>query len=369
MAPPARYYHRGRSYDDGDEDHSSLPSSSSSLRGGGGGRRGTSTSGRRTASRRSNRSADNEDEDDDRNSDFDDSNDSEDDASSGPYTSSSESDDDDDDEDGADNEDPIFRDSGSGVEAAALVTYQQMMQGQPILLGKNKSDGTCNVQLPSGKVIVVEASAFPEFDEDREASAAAEQEQQPPPSSSLRAQPRRQQRGANANARVPKATVRTTGRATTAEIEESIPNAASSVFHVFDRRVNLDRHGPNDTNYALLRSWVRDDPFRHSPDDAAVPPTSTTARRDRDREHPDHGNQEASDSGPAAAGKRRRQLPDRVDLVSELKRYEKDPTKMQDLRQAWVNNAKRIKRQKRQEFLERDAATAAGLERRLGVKM
>ncbi len=46
------------------------------------------------------------------------------------------------------------------------------------------------------------------------------------------------------------------------DIAKSIPDHASSIFHIFDRRIDLDSL-PNDASlYSLLRSWVMDDPYR-----------------------------------------------------------------------------------------------------------
>ena len=47
-------------------------------------------------------------------------------------------------------------------------------------------------------------------------------------------------------------------------IADSIPSNASAVFHIFDRRINLDSHDSNTSFYSLLRSWVQDDPYRKS---------------------------------------------------------------------------------------------------------
>ena len=46
------------------------------------------------------------------------------------------------------------------------------------------------------------------------------------------------------------------------EIEASIPANASSIFHVLDRRINLDNFSKDASFYSLLRGWVRDDPYR-----------------------------------------------------------------------------------------------------------
>lgn len=46
------------------------------------------------------------------------------------------------------------------------------------------------------------------------------------------------------------------------EIAESIPPNASSICHIFDRRIDLDKLERDSSIYELLRSWVRDDPYR-----------------------------------------------------------------------------------------------------------
>ena len=45
-------------------------------------------------------------------------------------------------------------------------------------------------------------------------------------------------------------------------IEDAMPPAASSIFHVFDRRINFDNHPADASIYSLMRSWVQDDPHR-----------------------------------------------------------------------------------------------------------
>ena len=46
------------------------------------------------------------------------------------------------------------------------------------------------------------------------------------------------------------------------EIANSIPSHASSIFHVFDRRVNFDSLSSDCSIYSMMRSWVQDDPYR-----------------------------------------------------------------------------------------------------------
>lgn len=71
------------------------------------------------------------------------------------------------------------------------------------------------------------------------------------------------------------------------EIRGAIPKDASSIFHVLDRRVNMDSLDAaegttnKDVNvpvYALLRAWVQDDPYRQ------IPPCMTNLLSLRDGE-------------------------------------------------------------------------------------
>jgi hypothetical protein len=48
-------------------------------------------------------------------------------------------------------------------------------------------------------------------------------------------------------------------------VEDAMPPDASSVFHIFDRRINFDRLAPDASRYSLLRAWVQDDPHRIIP--------------------------------------------------------------------------------------------------------
>ena len=52
---------------------------------------------------------------------------------------------------------------------------------------------------------------------------------------------------------------------TTKDIVQAIPENASCVFHILDRRVNFDAHPEDASLYSLLRSWVQDDPYRQVP--------------------------------------------------------------------------------------------------------
>jgi hypothetical protein len=51
----------------------------------------------------------------------------------------------------------------------------------------------------------------------------------------------------------------------TSEIVSAIPENASSVFHILDRRINFDKYPSDASFYSLLRGWVWDDPYRSNP--------------------------------------------------------------------------------------------------------
>lgn len=64
------------------------------------------------------------------------------------------------------------------------------------------------------------------------------------------------------------------------EIQNAIPKDASSVFHIMDRRINLDAFEVDETSvdakvpiYSLLRAWVQDDPYRQIPPPPIILPT------------------------------------------------------------------------------------------------
>jgi hypothetical protein len=109
------------------------------------------------------------------------------------------------------------------LAAVARTTHHQMIKRQPILIGCNR-DGSINVQLPNGNIIVAERSAFPKFDK----TGPMEKRRQ--------AQRIKKDQFAYL-ARKDKAYTDQIPR--TWEIEHFLNLNASSVFHVFDRRVNV----------------------------------------------------------------------------------------------------------------------------------
>jgi len=52
---------------------------------------------------------------------------------------------------------------------------------------------------------------------------------------------------------------------TAQEMAANIPDDATSIFHIMDRRINVDNLSPDAGLYELLRLWVQDDPHRQRP--------------------------------------------------------------------------------------------------------
>jgi len=50
------------------------------------------------------------------------------------------------------------------------------------------------------------------------------------------------------------------------DILNRIPEDASCVFYLFDRKINMDAQPPNASLYSLIRSWAQDDPCRVIPE-------------------------------------------------------------------------------------------------------
>lgn len=157
-------------------------------------------------------------------------------------------------------------DLDSIAAAAAIMAQDQSSNSRrrPVLLGRNAKDGTIHVQLPTGAVIAVEATAFPESLP--KPCSTSETDVSPP---------------TIATTTSTASFERVTTKASVREIEYAIPAAASCVFHIFDRRVNLDAHvsGNASDNYSLLRMWAQDDPYRYQPPDVELP-RSVRHRRD-----------------------------------------------------------------------------------------
>jgi hypothetical protein len=68
---------------------------------------------------------------------------------------------------------------------------------------------------------------------------------------------------------------------TAESILRSLPETASSIYHVYDRRINLDSLPADPSMYSLLRAWVWDDPYRAQIEPLYVPAAGADAPRMR----------------------------------------------------------------------------------------
>jgi len=145
-------------------------------------------------------------------------------------------------------------------------------------------------------------------------------------------------------------------RITVEQIEESIPEDASSVFHIYGRRVNFDMHKKDASMYSLLRSWVQDDPFRKVPAPGSDPtqmyrvpaPVRRVSSRKDDELHSE---------------------PTQVDVIRQLTTtsVKRAPT-LEELRNNLVGRAKSIRQRCVSDFRRRDLETVANLRAR-GIRL
>ena len=134
------------------------------------------------------------------------------------------------------------------------------------------------------------------------------------------------------------------------------------MFHIFDRRVNLDQHDDADaaSNYALLRAWVQDDPYRVRPTGAAAPTVRTVVWDQQLHEHDEK--KRGMEENEIIQTKSKT-----MDVIAALQ--EMPPVSLETLQNEWISHAKRIKREKTQEFLARDQLAVESLQQRLGINL
>jgi LIN37 len=223
------------------------------------------------------------------------------------------------------------------IAVAAIGTaHAQVKAKKPILLGRN-ADNTINIQLPNGKMIVVDGTEFPD-DPDRngakkEETAGAKEAH----AKTLKAPP-------------PQAS---TSKASVEEIADSIPASASCVFHIFDRRVNLDDFADSASIYSLLRAWVQDDPYRYRPPADIDPPNKIQLH------------EECGDFPTKTLHhtKTKSAAPARVDVLSQLRSDAPKPS-LESLRASLVRKTIGMRRQKAKELRLRDAIALRRLKHR-----
>jgi hypothetical protein len=151
---------------------------------------------------------------------------------------------------------------------------------------------------------------------------------------------------------------KTAVKVTKDQIREAIPENASCIFHILDRRVNLDAHAHDASFYSLLRSWVQDDPYRQMPPLGSNFLEYVTLPSER------------RVGTCAGLSRAKRKLPDTgiCDVFADLKKRktlvsELSPKK---LRKELVAGGKRIKRQRQKEHQVQVEASTESL-RRMGI--
>lgn len=130
-------------------------------------------------------------------------------------------------------------------------------------------------------------------------------------------------------------------------ILKCMPPDASGVFHVFDRRVNLDMHPSSTSMYALSRSWVQDDPDRVVLRDveAFMKATSVTPKDDQSPETTPTPTETAT-----------------IDIISELNNG-KDLS-VDKLRNELLGRAKQVHKKQQQSYKHRLRSAWEKLQRR-----
>ena len=72
------------------------------------------------------------------------------------------------------------------------------------------------------------------------------------------------------------------------DMANAIPENASSIFHILDRRIDFDAFPDDASFYSLIRAWVQDDPYRLRPLEGGVllDHVSLPSKRRRENDHP-----------------------------------------------------------------------------------
>jgi len=122
-------------------------------------------------------------------------------------------------------------------------------------------------------------------------------------------------------------------------IQDAIPEDASCIVHVMDRRVNFDACSSDVSYYSLLRSWVQDDPYRQ------IPPSGSNIL-----ECVSLPSDKRAQQSPSIPKKRRLEVTETCNVFSDMEVQEPDSApSMVSLRDELVVKSKRLKRAKRRE--------------------
>lgn len=158
------------------------------------------------------------------------------------------------------------------------------------------------------------------------------------------------------------------------EIKSAIPKDATAVFHVLDRRVNLDAldASQKDVNvpmYALLRAWVQDDPYRQIP--PTFPMDSSGERGDVVSQKRELAGDTTLEDYTIVADQT--QTVTAVDLIGTLPATAEGDSSsapsatvpsMESLKEELVQQARDIRKRKNQKYKQRMKHTLQGLRQR-----
>lgn len=115
------------------------------------------------------------------------------------------------------------------------------------------------------------------------------------------------------------------------QMARAIPKDASSIFSIFDRKVNLDSFSKDASMYSLLRAWVKDDPRRVAPKGGADLVEYETVPVDDLKELEKPSNTSSTNSTETC------------DVLGKLTSGEAKQPSIEELRKSLIKKAKKIK--------------------------
>ena len=140
-------------------------------------------------------------------------------------------------------------------------------------------------------------------------------------------------------------------------IEDAMPPAASSVFYVFDRRINLDNHPEDASLYSLMRSWIQDDPHRIIPNAGLemLPGNDTILLV-------------APDGDDDALLRRSELATKRLDVLGSLAKSTTEAPSFDAIRKDLINKGKRLRDQQKARMRRSQAEAKKSLQQR-GIRL
>lgn len=152
------------------------------------------------------------------------------------------------------------------------------------------------------------------------------------------------------------------------QIADAIPDEASAVFHVLDRRINLDAFHPEASFYSLLRAWVQDDPFRYTPpagsnllefiprpsqrriDDQTTPPDATNANDDNEEEEKENEDEKDNEKQESTTPK---PVVDVLSMLQQEKKNQSPPQPIDLLSDAFLVRSVKARKERNRRYRKR----------------